>query len=503
MIVTGVLIVWPNRYSSDGMMYVRLGRGALSVDPTTQNTNGVSLQESRSAEVVSVAEMLSSREIVERVVEVVGAAEINKPRNWMDDAQLWVESILPEKEKTAGNLTKEQYDAQVDREIAIRRVTDWMKIDIPKNGYTVEISGRGSDPMLIQKIVQATMDQYGQYHVEAHQSTGSLEFFEQQVDASRDIAVAANESLQRTRSEMGWMSVESAESTLRERLVALEVALDEAESGYAESESRANGLNEQLAKLEPWMPMEVTRGVANSAADDMRGQLYGEQLAESEAIASLRPDHPRFRLTQEKMQRNAQIVGEAKQDRELTREAVNPVRQQLESEYLLAKAKAAGLKSRCESLKESLAQAESDLKRLNNDAIELAKLKWQADIGQQNFLQHAKSLEEARIVRELDQRNMSDVSIIQDASLNLKKAGPPRAILSIVGACLGLALGLLQAIVRDTPVETPAGRSARQTPETRAAEEPKRKSDLNDSSVADADPEEVVVGAAGGASLPR
>ena len=56
---------------------------------------------------------------------------------------------------------------------------------------------------------------------------------------------------------------------------------------------------------------------------------------------------------------------------------------------------------------------------------------------------------------------MSDVSVIQDASLNLKKVGPPRALLACVGACLGLVLGLLQAIVRDTPVQPASDRGVR------------------------------------------
>ena len=463
VIVTGLLIVWPNKYGSDGMMYVRLGRGALSVDPTTQNTTGVSLMESRSAEVISVAEMLSSREIAERVVDIVGPEEINRPRNWIDDSMLWAESLLPASNKSGGKMSDEDYESQIQRELAIRRIAEWVEVEIPKDGYTVEISGRGNDPILVQQIVQETMNQYGRYHVEAHQSTGSLEFFEKQVDESRDVAVAANEKLQTTRSDMGWLSVESAEEKLRQRMVALEVALDEADSGYAESKSRADGLKNQLVGLKQWMEMEVTRGVANNATDAMRGQLYTEELAESEELASLRPDHPRFRLLQEKMQRSKQIVGDETKERELTREAINPVRQELESEFLLAQAKATGLKSKRDALKKSLENAQGELQRLNSDAITLAKLKWQADIGEQNFLQHAKSLEEARIIRELDQQNMSDVSVIQNASLNLKKVGPPRALLACVGACLGLVLGLLQAIARDTPVSPSTAKSTAQS----------------------------------------
>ncbi|TWT94661.1 GumC family protein [Stieleria varia] len=452
-IVVGLLIAWPNRYGSDGMMYVRLGRGALTVDPTTQSTEGVSMQENRSSEVMSVAEMMASREIAERVVDAIGVDEIVRPRNWVDRAEIWVSELVPSGGVPGDTMTQEEYEVQIAREEAIRMVTAWLKVELPKKGYTVAISGRGSDPLLIQRVVQSAMNEYGQYHVEAHQSNGSLEFFEEQVEQSRKIAIAANEELQKTRSEKGWMSVESAESTVRERLVAIEIALNEAESGYAEAQSRADGLSKQLASLKPWVPMEITSGIASAAADDMRTRLFSEQVTESEELAKLKPNHPRYQMMQGKMTRSQQIVGDQSDERTQTTEAINPVYQSLESEYLLATAKAAGLASRRDALQESLARAKKDLQRLNSDSIVLANLKWQADIGQQNFLDHSKSLEEARIIRELDKQSMSDVTVIQNASLNLKKVGPPRAMLAGVGVCLGLALGLFQAIVRDNPVD--------------------------------------------------
>ena len=54
-----IVMMWPNRYASDGLLYVRLGRGAVSVDPTAaQSTNTISLMESRKSEVNSAAKML-------------------------------------------------------------------------------------------------------------------------------------------------------------------------------------------------------------------------------------------------------------------------------------------------------------------------------------------------------------------------------------------------------------------------------------------------------------
>ena len=450
----GILVAWPNQYSSDGLMYVRLGRAALSVDPIAQNSgsDGVSVQETRSSEVLSIAEMIGSREIAERVVEKVGAEIVNQPRTWLDRAQIHLGQLLPQRQVSPpGQFSVDQYETQIDLEDAIKKVRRWLSVNAPKNGYTVAIEAKGPDALLVHAIAQAVMDEYKRYHVEAHRTDGSMEFFEQQVGQSRTAAVEAREGLQKARSVAGWMSIPSAESTLRDRIVNLEVSLDEAQSKYAESSQRAVALKGQLAQTKEWIPTEITKGVANVASDAMRTQLFGEQVEESEQLATLKPTHPRFRLLKEKMSRSSEIVTEEDANRELTLEAINPIWQQLESAFSLASADAQGLGSKCESLQESLGKARSDLQRLNHDAVTLARLKWQADIAEETLKGHARSLEEARIIFELDQKNMSDVTIVQDASLNLKKVGPPRALLTMVGGLLGLGIGVLQALLRQTP----------------------------------------------------
>ncbi|MEL6104951.1 MAG: exopolysaccharide biosynthesis protein [Planctomycetota bacterium] len=453
VVVAALLLALPNRYASDGLMYVQLGRDALSVDPTAKNSGvqGISVQETRSAEVVSIGQMIGSREIAQRVVDQVGAVEINRPRGWVDRRKDQLKQWMPAKSKFPVELTAEEYVAQIEREEAIEKVQQWLNIEIPDDGYTLAIRTAGPEPFLSQAITQAVMDEYRSFHVEAHGSQGSLRFFEEQVAESRRRATQAREALQRTRSEMGWMSIESAESALRDRIVSLEVSLDDARGQCAQSENRTKALREQLANTEEWVDTEVTRGIANVAGDAMQTQLFGEQVDESEQLATLLPDHPRYRLLEQKMSRSKEIASKQEKDREQTREALNPIFQRLQSEHALAAAEAAGLKSRCESLTESLGAARAALVKLNEDAIRLTELNWQADISESNHIEHAKSLEEARIINELDDQKISDVAIIQNASLNLKKVGPQRTVLALVGALLGLALGVGQAILRDVP----------------------------------------------------
>ncbi|NND99026.1 MAG: exopolysaccharide biosynthesis protein [Pirellulaceae bacterium] len=479
VIVTGIVLsvllavlvmAWPNRYVSDGMMYVRLGRGALAVDPTAQGAKTISLMESRQSEVISIAKMLSGREIAERTAKQVGVEEINRPRHWVDKAKRRIAKVQSRlgsatigsegPRDQADGLSSSQYAEQIQLENAVKKVQNWVDVSIPKEGHTVSVFGQGTDPVLVQTIVQTLMDEYQRYHVEAHQAKGSLKFFEQQVAESRMKATEAERALQDAKSEMGWLSAASAEDAMKERIVRLELLRDEAQSAYADAQSHANALKNRLAELEQWVPTEVTKGIASQAGDNMRTAFYEKQVESSEAIAKLKPTHPRYKMMQKVMSQSQSILDAEGKEREETLEAINPIYQSVQSEYEVTMAKAAGLKSRFDTLSESVQRAQQDMVRMNSDAVTLSNLKWQSEIAQQNYLAHAKSLEESRIADELDAQQMSDVAVIQNASLNLQKSGPPRLMLLVLACVVGLMIGVLQAIMRDTPVASSSARTS-------------------------------------------
>lgn len=463
--IMSLLIVWPNQYRSEGMMYVRLGRAATGADPMAKTSNSVSMQESRTAEVVSIGEMIGSREIAERAVKRVGVEVINQPRNWIEQASenfsaflksdsKWVSWLARGEPETVGDMTAQQVESQIQREEAIQSVAEAIDVEVAKNGYTVAVAGKEDDPLLIQSIVQAVMDEFGSYHVEAHRVKGSEPFFDTQTSESRELAIAARKKLQETRNQMGWISTESAERTLSERIIDLERKLSSADSELAEAISQAEELRRQLDTTEQWVPIEITLGIANAAGDQMRSQLYDVQVQGGEELARLSPSHPRYKRIKEKLDKSEDLASSEREERRETKEAINPVYQELETQFQSVRAQAVGLASRRDAIDERLTATESDLKRLNDDITTMSQLTWEAELAEETFRGHARSLEKARINAELDEQQMSDVSVIQPATLNLKKSGPARGLLSIVGAMLGLSLGLLQAILRDSPVDS-------------------------------------------------
>ena len=67
-----VILYWPRGYRSEAKLFVRLGRESVSLDPTATLGQTIAVSESRENEINSILEILKSREIAERVVDLVG-----------------------------------------------------------------------------------------------------------------------------------------------------------------------------------------------------------------------------------------------------------------------------------------------------------------------------------------------------------------------------------------------------------------------------------------------
>ncbi len=467
--VATVLILWPNRYASEGMLFVRLGRGSVALDPTTSTSATVSMQESRSAEVASVREMMASQAIAERVVDRVGSAEITRPRTRTLAALQRLSDWLPGLPSGAGGEhSAEEYAAAIEREEAIQKVRKQLSVSIPRNTYNVVVEAKFGDPVLARDVVQAAMEEYRKYHVEAHSATGSLAFFEQQHQQALQHANLAQQTLRDAKNRMGLLSAAAEEASLQTRISKLEIDRDQTLAELNAAASEVAALNQQLTSLSEWIATEKTKGVANGASDGMRQALYALEIKEREALSTLHPDHPKVRALQDQVSKSAEIIEQQDTDRLLTVEALNPIRQNLEAAARSGAGRLAGLKAKQEAIDGNLAQARDALQQLNRDASVLAELTRAAEVAEANYLKHANSLEQARVVGALDRQHMSDVSIIQPAPLMLKKIGPPRTLLLLVGGLLGLCIGILQALLRSglSQVAAPSRHTAPPAPHT-------------------------------------
>ena len=68
-LVVVTLIITPKKYESVGKLFVQVGRGGVTLDPTATTSETISVLESRDSEINSVIDVLQSRGVLELVLE--------------------------------------------------------------------------------------------------------------------------------------------------------------------------------------------------------------------------------------------------------------------------------------------------------------------------------------------------------------------------------------------------------------------------------------------------
>lgn len=454
-VLAAVVFILPVRYDSDAQLLVRLGRGTLSTDPTSSITPTVSVQETRLSQVNSVKEMLQSRALAEQVVMRVGADRILEPHGVVERTlQYWTEQLSARLGRGGGGgggegqLSSEETKEHLKVEEAIAKLQDNLHLTTTKNAYTLHLRVRSGSPYLSRDLLDALVDLYQDYHVQAYHADGTLTFFEDQTNRSYQAAIQTREKVRQAKNAMGVIEIEAARVALREQLSQAERELAQTETDLAGTSSEVKRYESELASLPERVQSETITGITSIIGDGMRQKLYDLEVQAKELASKLQEDHPQMRAIRDQLAAAAKIAQGERKEQPQNREAINPVYQQLELAYRTSLIHEEGLRAKRESLLKQLEELDQDIIELNKNELELTKLTWEATLAENLYLQNAQNRDKAKLLDDLDVEGLSEISVVQPASLQLKKSSPKRFLLLVAAAMLAGGLAVLQAIMR-------------------------------------------------------
>ncbi len=445
-----VVFLIPVKYDSNARLLVRLGRGAVSIDPTANLSTTVSLQESRLAQVNSVKDLLTGRELAERVVKAVGAERITAPHGPLETTLNALLGKLPleSQPQAGGDLSAEQVGDQLKIEEACRKLASCLRISSPKEAYAISIDVRTGDPFLSRDLLSALIDEYQRYHVEAHRANGSLEFFEEQAEVAHRKAEESQRALRDAKIERGIVDLSAAKAALSQSLSEVKKEMLTTDSELAAVEAEIAMLQSQIDDAPEHIESEKTKGIEKLAGARVRERLYELEVAYQEAAAKYKSDHPKMMTIRDQLEAATEIAKQEGGEQPQSREVVNPVRQQLLLALQTTTAKLAGSQTKKQSLIAQIEELTSQIERLNQDEVEINQLTWEAQLAEAAYLKTAEARTTARQINALDEQFMSEISVVQPATLSLKKSTPKRLLLVMVSCMLACVLGFGQAIIR-------------------------------------------------------
>lgn len=447
----GALVVWPRAFESEVKLIVRVGRESVTLDPTATTGQTLMLQKSQEDEINSALDILNSRRLAELVVDRLGPEFVltGGPAEASSSAHTDEGDLIRETRRQMAaalnwclNATHVR-DPVSDRERAVRTLRRRLTIYAPKQSTVITINCRAKSPEAARQIAAELTEAYLSEHVRVSRTHGSRAFFDEQSALLADRLQEKIEETGEFRRSHAIVSIPANEELVKEQLAGVEQELRLATVGLAKASGEAARLKSQLAGLEPEL-VGARVGSADLTWSGMRQLIFQLELQEQELAARYTAEHPLLVTVRNQLQSIRKEFDETKADRSDATVTPNPLVQELTQQLLLVEAQAQGLEQSIAALETEREAALARLDGLIQQESQLTRLEREVAVLESNYRNHQEKLEEARIIDALEAERISNVNVVQPATLVERPVSPNKRAIAALALFLGItgALGV-------------------------------------------------------------
>jgi len=430
------------RYVTESSLLTGEGTGDRVISP---NLRGQSI-------INSEAEIFSSLGIAETVAKAVGPRTITDSGRDSMRLNRWG-LRLPK------GLFSKDGDAPADAGFAAMLIQDSLTIEVPNRSNVIKLYYAAPTPTLAQDVLSRLIDAYLQKHYEVHRGGDAYEFLAQQTDQLKARLHETENELRRRRQEAGVISTEESKSALslaiedlRKQLRDSELALAEAKAGHLPSDT--------IPKREEETAEQPKRSTGSQAElEALCANLVSLRERERQLLATYTRDSTPVRNVRQQITELEQRIARdypgamlidmpgATQD-----SRVSVVQQQT--------ARRAALEAKTAALSKQLQETIEEAKRVDDLETEIRQLERKKELEENNYLYFSRSLEKARIDDALSLSKVSNISIVQKATLPVLPLGAhtlhKMLLVMILAVGAGVGLAFVSELMADQAMRDPA-----------------------------------------------
>lgn len=434
------LILQPPVYRSESKLFLRLGRENVAIDQTATMGQAplMAVPSTRENEVNSIVDVLSSRGLIEKVVDELGASFILESATRASDGAGTSKGSVWDRNTPASAATQ--------REDAIRRVEKKLQIVAQKNSNVITVAYNASSSAIAQETVRALVDVYLQEHLRINRPPGAYDFFVEQTEAIRSRLAAAEDEWLALKNETGLAVIEDQRRLVVEQISTLEDEFRKTKSESAAIAALVEVLGEQIATMPPQQESSRTDGLLAAGADGMRQQFYALQLQEQELRAKYTDQHVLVKKVRDQIRQASAALDQEETQRSQVTTSTNRIFEEAQLSLVNQQSLLGSLRAKGEVLSEQLVAARGQLTEINTAELRFVQLQRQVELHDASYRRYSESMERSRVDQALEIQRMSNISIVQPASAPERPVDSGRLSKLVLGlfaslfACFGLAI---------------------------------------------------------------
>jgi uncharacterized protein involved in exopolysaccharide biosynthesis len=424
-------------YRSQSKLLVRWGWENATLDPTATMSQErvVAIPTSGDHEINSAVEILNSRELAERVVDQIGPAAILRETKGSTSK---IAIPIAEWIRPAIDFMAQYRPPRNEREEAIREYGRHLEVSPAYRSNVIVVAYEAPDPRLAQSVVAALTAEYLDHHLRVTRTPGAYSFLAEQMSQAQAKLRESESELQTLQNETGLIAPDSQRDALVAQISQIENERSSVQENRAASAAKVRRLEEILAELPATAFHSRTTGLADEGTDAMRKEFYNLQIQQMEILSKSTPAHPAVATVEEQVERSRDILDQ--QERQRVEETAQSSRAFEETQLSLLGEQPvlASLEAEAGVLEQQLVELRAKLKTLNDHQVEVARLKREVELRDTTYRKYAASYEQARIDHSLQAERLSNVNVIQPATLEARAVRP--------NALMNLALGFVAAL---------------------------------------------------------
>ena len=395
----------PREYESEAKLFVRVGWENAGLDPTVNKVDAVAINISRETEIITMLEHLRSRPILENAMNVIAPP-------------------------TPG-------ESAESRERAFASFKSRLSITSPKNSMIIRIASKGDTPAQAQKIASVLTNLYLDDHLALSRPAGSYEFLAEQSNRLREEFEIAQNELRDAKNQGDLASILGKRTALESQINVLQTKIDEVTASLSAIDAKMLAMQTTFESLDKPLLKQMVTGSPNDGFAAMRDKLFELQVKQEELKSKFQASHPLYKAVESQVAEISAVLKREEPDREQLIEAISAA--DLSSR--------ASLVAQKQSMQSQLVGLRDELLKLNEGEIQVTRSEVKLRHVEARYLAYATKTEDARIDSALQKDKISNVQVIQPASMSALPVGPQKANILLLSLVFGVAGGVATALL--------------------------------------------------------
>ncbi|QKZ04084.1 MULTISPECIES: GumC family protein [Pseudomonas] len=444
VILLGAFLL-PNRYESTALLLVKPGRDStLPIEVSDRQTAVIPLQRDP---VTDEERMLTGRPITRLVAEQYLDDLSHQPRQ--EGAVASIKYAIKSAAQSLADIGRGflQLLGLVEKQTPVDRLASQLERNFTVSHATgssvMEISFTWNDPQVAQTVVKSWVDKYQQARTQTLGRKSLYSFYEGESKATQQRIMDYKKRIQALLDQLGAVSITERLNDVSRNLNDLKGEHLNTLRSIAATQAGLDVLKQQMNTI----PKEISiaREIArNPDREDLQQRINTKQIEKQELLRTFKDDAPPVRAINTAISNlQALMNGENATVQRSQNMAPNPIYTRLQNSYADQAASLSRLKSQAAQQQTQLAKLEGDRNQAVGLEPELSQLQLELDAAEKSFALYSDSLEKARIDRELDASQISNIAVIEQATFNPSRVFPKSLLMLLFAIPISLAVGLL------------------------------------------------------------